>query len=231
MPWPTHADLGGQGGHGRVQPEPEGVHWHAPWEPRALAVTLAAGACGEWNIDMSRAARETLPDYARLTYYEIWTAALEKLLLERGLVTREELAQGRADAGAPARPVARVLHAGEVAAVLASGSPTERPPAATPPRFTAGQRVRAKSVVVPHHTRLPGYVRGKVGVVEALRGCHVFADAHALGLGERPAWLYTVVFDGAALWGPGEPGAAQVRVSVDAWEPYLEPAPASRGRR
>lgn len=227
VPWPTQADLGGQRGHGRVQPEPEGELWHAPWEPRALAVTLAAGATGEWNIDMSRATRETLPEYARLSYYEIWIAALEKLLVERGLLARAELVRGRALDDPPPRPPAQVLRAGDVAAALARGSPTERPPAATPPRFRLGERVRAKAVVVPHHTRLPGYVRGKVGVVESLRGCHVFADAHALGLGEQPTWLYSVVFDGVALWGTAEPGAQQVRVSVDAWEPYLEPVPAN----
>ena len=71
----SHADLGGQSGHGRVVPEPEGELFHAAWEPRVLAVTLAAGALGAWNIDMSRATRETLPDYARLSYYEIWLAA------------------------------------------------------------------------------------------------------------------------------------------------------------
>ena len=41
-----------------------------------LALTLAMGASGAWNIDMSRSARETLPAYARLTYYEIWFEAL-----------------------------------------------------------------------------------------------------------------------------------------------------------
>jgi nitrile hydratase len=222
-PWPTQADLGGAPGFGRVQPEPEGVHWHAPWEPRALAVTLAAGGTGVWNIDMSRAARETLPDYRRLTYYEIWTLALEKLLVAHGLVSVDELAAGRA-LQAP-RAVPRKLLAADVAAALACGSPTERPAApGGAPRFASGDRVRARAQAVPHHTRLPGYARGKVGTVQALRGRHVFADEHAQGHGEKPAWLYTVAFDGVELWGAAQPGADALRVSIDAWEPYLEPA-------
>jgi len=80
MNYTTHADLGGQPGHGRVQPEAEGELFHAPWEPRVLALTLAMGATGAWNIDMSRAARETLPNYRDLSYYEIWFAALRKLV-------------------------------------------------------------------------------------------------------------------------------------------------------
>ena len=54
----------------------------------ALALTLAAGALGHWNIDISRATREALPAYARLSYYEIWFLALEQLLRERGLLER-----------------------------------------------------------------------------------------------------------------------------------------------
>ena len=76
----SHADLGGQRGYGRVTPEAEGELFHATWEPRVLALTLAMGATGSWNIDMSRAVRETLPDYARLSYYEIWFEALLRLL-------------------------------------------------------------------------------------------------------------------------------------------------------
>ncbi len=88
MTYTSHADLGGEDGHGRVVPEPEGVLFHAPWEPRALALTLAMGATGMWNIDMSRSARETLPDYDRLSYYAIWIKGLEKLLVEHGLVRK-----------------------------------------------------------------------------------------------------------------------------------------------
>ena len=218
MTYVSHADIGGQLGHGAVTPEPEGELFHAAWEPRALALTLAAGATGAWNIDMSRAARETLPDYARRSYYEIWIAGLQKLLEQRGMLRDDEIAAARPLV--PPVRVARVLGADDVPAVLAKGAPTARPITA-PARWQVGQAVRTYAGVIGHHTRLPSYVRGHRGVIERVHGMHVFADAHALGLGEQPQWLYTVVFDGSELWPDAAPG---ITVSVDAWEPYLEAA-------
>lgn len=219
MSYTTHADLGGRDGFGRVLPEPEGELWHASWEPKALALTLAMGATGSWNIDASRSARETLPDYAELSYYQIWLAALAKLMVERGLVSDEELAEARVQL-AP-RPLARVLRAADVPTVLARGSATERP-ATRAPRFAVGDRVRTRAGRVDHHTRLPGYAAGRVGIVERVHGTHVFADTNAQGLGEQPQWLYAVSFDGRELWGEAaQPGLS---VSIDAWDDYLEPA-------
>ncbi len=219
MSYTTHADLGGRDGFGRVLPEPEGELWHASWEPKALALTLAMGATGSWNIDASRSARETLPDYAELSYYQIWLAALAKLMVERGLVSDEELAEARVQL-AP-RPLARVLRAADVPTVLARGSATERP-ATRAPRFAVGDRVRTRTGRVDHHTRLPGYAAGRVGIVERVHGTHVFADTNAQGLGEQPQWLYAVSFDGHELWGDAaQPGLS---VSIDAWDDYLEPA-------
>jgi nitrile hydratase beta subunit len=216
MNYQTQADLGGRTGFGAVLPEPEGELFHADWEPRALALVLAMGATGSWNIDASRAVRETLPHYLQLSYYRIWLAALERLMIERGQLFEDEIAQGRM-LHAPA-PVKRVLHAADVAAVLARGSPTERP-AAAPARFAIGQAVRMRAGRVDHHTRLPGYVQGRRGTVERLHGAHVFADSNAQRAGEAPQWLYTVVFEEAELWGSQ---AQQLSVSVDAWESYLE---------
>lgn len=213
----SHADLGGQPGHGAVTPEPEGELFHAPWEPRALALTLAMSATGTWNIDMARAARETLPDYPQLSYYQIWLAALQVLMRQRGLLHADELAAAQALHPAPA--LKRVLRADAVAATLAAGAPTVRA-ATAPPAFAVGQVVRLRAAAPPHHTRLPGYTRGKRGVIEHAHGMHVFADSHAQGLGEQPQWLYTVAFSGEELWGDGAtPG---LTVSIDAWEPYLE---------
>jgi nitrile hydratase len=214
----SHADLGGTPTDGAIVPEPEGELFHRPWEPRVLAVNVACGASGAWNIDISRRYRETLPNYADLSYYEIWLAGLERLLVDRGLVTHDELATGhrRVD---PIE-VRGVLTADRVTEVLAAGRPTQREPSG-PARFSVGDRVRTRPGHVDHHTRLPGYVAGRHGTIERLHGAHVFPDTHARDLGEQPEWLYTVVFEAADLWGDAAPGQ---RVSIDAWESYLSPA-------
>ena len=218
-PYRSHADLGGKHVDGPIVPEPEDAHFHAAWEPRVLALTLAMGATGMWNLDTTRSVRETLADYAALDYYRVWLAALERLLRERGLVGADELAAGHMLAAPEAIP--RVLHAADVAGTLAKGTPTARPNT-RPARFAVGDFVQTRSAAVPHHTRLPAYARGKLGRIERTHGMHVFADAHAHGLGEDPQWLYTVGFEARELWGTeAAPGAS---VSVDAWEPYLERA-------
>ena len=219
MSYRSNADLGGEDGHGAVHPESESELFHAAWEPRVLALTLAMGATGLWNIDSSRSARETLPNYRELSYYQIWLAALEKLLLQSGAVLADEINQGRLMQTAPA--TLAVLHADQVAAALARGSPTTRQPT-SPARYELGQWVRTRIVEPQHHTRLPTYARGKRGIIERVHGAHIFADTHAQGLGEQPQWLYTVAFDEQELWGGNTP-RQQSTVSVDAWEPYLEP--------
>jgi nitrile hydratase subunit beta len=134
-------------------------------------------------------------------------------------VTEEELAAG--EQLAAARPVARTLAGADVAGMLSRGGPTERE-APRPARFAAGDRVRARNLHPPTHTRLPRYVRGRAGTVVAVHGAHVFPDAHAHGGGEDPQWLYTVRFAARELFGEAaDPTAA---VSVDAFEPYLDAA-------
>lgn len=214
-------DMGGLHGFGPVEPEPNEPPFHAPWERRAFALTLAMAMPGGWNIDMSRSARESLPpaEYLRKSYYEIWLAGLEKLMAERGLVAPDEIAAGHALH--PAKPVKRTLSSDDVANVLYRGGPTGREASASA-RFSPGDRVRAKNMHPLTHTRLPRYVRGHVGIVALVHGCHVFPDSNATGAGENPRWLYTVRFEARELWGAD--ADPTVKVSVDAWEPYLEPA-------
>ncbi len=214
----TRADLGGTTGHGPIEYEPEGVVFHHDWEAKVLALTLAASAPGGWNIDMSRRARETLPDYLELSYYEIWNAALERLLVDSGLVSAEEIALGSSTT--PAVPDRQVLTADRVATMLARGGPADREPTSLA-RFAIGDRVVTRAEAVEHHTRLPEYVAGHVGTIECVHGTHVLPDTNAHGLGEQPEWLYTVVFAAADLWGEAPAGQ---RVSIDAWESYLYPA-------
>jgi nitrile hydratase subunit beta len=214
-------DMGGAKWSGPVQPEPNEPPFHAEWERRAFAITLAMAMPGGWNIDMSRFAREDRPpeDYLSKSYYQIWLAGVERLMLERELISSDEIEAARPLH--PTKPVARTLTPDGVAGMLHRGGPTEREPKRSA-RFAAGERVRAKMIHPPTHTRLPGYVRGHVGSIERVLGCHVFPDSNATGAGENPQWLYTVTFDGAELW--GEASDPNLKVSVDAWEPYLERA-------
>jgi nitrile hydratase subunit beta len=213
-------DLGGTLGHGPVLPEPNEPVFHAEWERRAFALTLAMAMPGQWNIDMGRFARENREpaEYLSMSYYQIWFAALETMLKERDLVVDDEIVVGHALH--PPKPVKRTLSPGDVAKVLYRGGPTERETDTTA-KFKSGDKVRAKTINPITHTRLPYYVRGHFGVVERVIGCHVFPDSNATGAGEDPQWLYTVRFDAAELW--GDDSDPSVKVSVDAWEPYLEP--------
>jgi nitrile hydratase beta subunit len=215
-------DLGGMMGFGPVNPESNEPVFHAAWERRALAVTLAMGALGEWSIDANRFARERLPplQYLASSYYQIWLAALRNLIVERGLVTAHELQTGRAET--PARTTARPpLAAANVARALAAGSPCARP-APAPARFAVGDKVTTKTINPTGHTRLARYLRHHAGEIITVHGAHVFPDTSAQFKGENPQWLYTVKFAAAELWGPD--ADPRDSVTADLWEPYLREA-------
>lgn len=217
-------DMGGRYGDGPVVPAPDEPLFHAPWQRRAMALTLAIGALGKWSIDTSRFAREAVApkDYNRFSYYEKWLAAVANLALSRGLVTREELA-GAPVAQAPLSPAA--LTAAKVEPALRRGSPSLREGA--PPAFAPGDRVRTRlparnTLVDGGHTRLPAYAAGQVGRILRSHGAHVLPDSNAHVLGEAPEPLYAVAFAAADLWGSA--GRAGDEVILDLWQSYLTPA-------
>ena len=219
-------DMGGRFGDGAVMPEGEDEPvFHEPWHARALAVTLAAGSLGQWNLDMSRHAREALAvrDYATFSYYEKWMAALADLLVARGVLTVEDLAG--AEGGA--HPLAsRRLTADAVPGALSRGSPTERA-SNDAPVFAPGQPVRTlrpagNRMVDGGHTRLPAYAAGALGRVLRHHGSHVLPDSNAHGFGEAAEPLYSVVFPARELW--AHPEHPEDEVVLDLWQSYLEPA-------
>jgi nitrile hydratase beta subunit len=212
-------DMGGMHGFGPVRPEPDEPVFHADWEARALALNRAMSYARLWTIDASRAAIEELPPDVYLTrpYYAKWQLRLEQLLLDLGLIGADELKAGHSLR--PGRPLPRKLAAADVAQALTRGSYGRE--AAAPARFKPGDRVRTRNLHPTTHTRLPRYARGRRGTIECVRGCHVFPDAVAVGKGENPQWLYTVRFEGRELW--GESADPALTVSIEAWEPYLEP--------
>ena len=138
-------DLGGKRGFGRVLPasnaNAQGSDlveplFHAEWERRAFALTLATGMLGQWNIDESRHARENQAPqrYLDNSYYETWLVGLQKLLHEKGMLEREELAalpfaasvEISASSSNPqrSRPITEAATPAKAAALLARGGPT-----------------------------------------------------------------------------------------------------------
>jgi nitrile hydratase len=211
-------DMGGMHGMGPIRYEKNEPVFHEQWEGRVYAINRAIGAWKKWNIDAGRHGIELLPpaDYLRMSYYEKWFAGLATLLVESRLVTGDELANGRAAPGtAKSTPP---LRADRVAAALANGGPTERA-VVDAPRFMVGMTVRARTMNPLDHTRLPRYVRGRLGTISRHHGAHVFPDSNAHGLGEQPQHLYQVRFEARELWGETGSGA----IYIDLWEPYLEP--------
>jgi nitrile hydratase beta subunit len=212
-------DMGGIAGFGTVDPEPNEPVFHQRWEGRVRAMSSAIRALGVWTIDVDRYGIELLPPHVYLasSYYERWFLRTVHLLGERGLIEGDELAAGHALR--PGKSLDRgPFTLADVDRVMRRGSYGR--PAPVPARFKIGDRVRAKNIHPRTHTRLPRYARGHVGVVERLHGAHVFPDSVVAGKGEDPQWLYTVRFDAQELWGAD--ADPTVRVSIEAFEPYLE---------
>jgi nitrile hydratase len=212
-------DMGGMHGFGRVEPEPNEPVFHEAWEGRVLALQRAMGFTRLWTIDGGRASLENLPprQYLSSSYYERWFLGLERRVVAHGLVGEDEISAGRA-----LRPGIRLNRKMTLDDAKAARSGSFERPAPGPARFKVGDRVRTVNINPSTHTRLPRYARGKVGTVEAVRGCHVFPDSAAIGAGDNPQWLYTVVFSARELW--GEAADPAVKLSIEAFEPYLAPA-------
>jgi nitrile hydratase len=193
-------DLGGRSGFGRIPREEREPVFHAPWEGRVLGLVYVARGFDWISIDTFRHGVERMDParYLVANYYERWLASLERVLAEAGVLSLGYQA--------PPRPSARGVF--------------ER--AAGAPRFVVGDAVRIRSRSSGRHTRLPGYVSGKRGVIAHARGGYVFPDTNAHGEGEQPKHLYTVRFAARELWGDeAEPGAS---VCLDLFEPYLDAA-------
>jgi nitrile hydratase len=212
-------DMGGMDGFGTVVPERNEPVFHADWERRTYALLGVARRAAQANIDEFRHAIERIPParYLASSYYERWLAAAETLLVEHGVVTREELLAKQDASIDPAWIANAVANRGPAPVKDKSGS---KPPRA---RFSKSDRVRARNLNPGGHTRLPRYVRGKAGVVARDWGVFVFPDTNAHHAGTKPQHCYSVSFDARELWGKSAKADSRDRVMIDLWEDYLEP--------
>jgi nitrile hydratase beta subunit len=214
-------------GLGPVEVETDEPVFHADWERRLFAVSETMARHGLYSLDEFRSAAETMHPVAYLNapYYGRWLWALERLLVEAGMLTEDELdARTREVARQPEAPTLRREDPEVAEAVLDTvyaGFPSRRDVDA-PRRFAVGDRVVARGSGTDGHTRLPSYARGRTGVVVRCHEAHVLPDSSARREGENPQWLYGVRFEAEDVWEADAESRAPV--FLDLWECYLEAA-------
>ena len=199
-------DLGGRQGFGAVRYTRDAPAFHAAWEVRVNALYALAVRLGIFNMDEYRHAIERMEPrhYLTASYYERTLTSLATLCVEKGVLTVAELEQ-RAHGHFP----------------LASPSAPGRTNVAGRERFAPGDRVRVRSDHVPGHVRMPGYIRGKTGVVVSESPLYPFPDAHAHGVEAVDEPSYDVRFNALDLW-PDSAEPALVQVGV--FQSYLQRA-------
>ena len=220
-------DLGGMHGFGQIERDEDEPLFHDDWERRVFGLLLAALEQRLFNVDEQRHSTERMAPHAylRASYYQTWLDGMERLLVEKGILTQGEL--DRRIALLSERPEAEFARspgaAGEANRTEATESWTDcRREAQAPAMFKQGDAVVTRNFHPHGHTRLPRYARGKLGQIERVHDVFIFPDAHAHALGEAPQWVYATRFDGEELW--GDSAEAQQAVFLDLWESYLLPA-------
>ena len=197
-------DLGGKQGFGPVRYTPNARAFNEPWEVRVNSLYSLAVRLGIFNMDEYRHAIERMEPrhYLSASYYERSLTSLATLCVEKGVLTRDEL-ERRAGGLFP----------------LAAPSAPGRTNLGDRERFEPGDRVRVRLDHVPGHVRMPGYIRGKSGVVVGVSPVYPFPDAHAQAIEAVDEPTYDVRFLAEELW-PESAEPALVHVGV--FQSYLE---------
>ena len=180
----------------------------------------------EWTWADLRKGAEAMPpfDYFRFRYYEKWLGGISEFFVGQGYITEAELDEKAAfylknpDAPLPEGDASEIDN--QVIHYLEVGDSPKRDVAITP-KFKVGDKVTVRNVKPADHTRLPGHLRGRTGVIETVRdGAYTyFCSAGEDGLGE-PMPSYCVQFDPKDLWAEEltEPGTVFL---ADIFEVYL----------
>ena len=167
-------DMGGMQDFGAVHPpDPAEVPFPEEWEKRAFAIALLSMRLSGTNLDAFRHSMNRLTplDYLADGYYGRWLRGAENLLTDSGIIaegavdarTRKMLGEDVTEPQAPEPHKPDYKPAG----------PGSLRPLDTAPRFSPGDRVRAKDIHPSGHTRLPRYVRGRTGSVRRVQPAQV----------------------------------------------------------
>ena len=216
------ADLGGADGWGAAPVlDPNEPVFKEEWEGRAFAMSLLSMRLAGANLDAFRHAMNRLDSerYFDDGYYGRWLYGAENLLMDSDIIApgTVEARATNMTGGHAEEPAAPEPHKPDYAPTAAGSIRVID----APQRFRVGQRVRAKIMHAPGHTRLQKYTQGHVGTVAIVEPAQVLPDTHAHFIAENAQWVYTVRFDSRELFGPS---AEQFTLNTDLYEDYMEDA-------
>ena len=220
-------DLGGKQGLGPVLPRgprDEPV-FGSQWERRVFGLSFCSWVASGVEVDESRSWQASLPydRYYGSSYYERWLYSLERLMVDKGVASENEISTGRLDpSSGPAPPLVEPGDlAGVVGRLVDDGVKRFAEPE-DPPGFSASERVRVKTSNKRAYDRLPSYLKGRLGTID--EHCGAFAHPADLAAGRTSApgvACYRVRFDAIELWGESAEGAGD-SLCVDLFETHLE---------
>jgi nitrile hydratase subunit beta len=219
-------DMGGMHGFGPMQREDNEPVFHELWEGRVYGIARAVRSLEPFGPGGFRFAIESLTpaQYLASSYYERWLLALEKALVQKGILTEEELEartqlfRENPDTNVPRREAPELAE--RIMQMVYASQPLNRD-IGVEPRYAVGGAVKARNINPSGHTRLPRYVRGKRGIIARFYGVHDFPDVLPDGSTGPPQPIYSVRFEARELW--GEDAESNQSLYIDMWESYLEP--------
>ncbi|HEV7855991.1 MAG TPA: nitrile hydratase subunit beta [Herminiimonas sp.] len=164
-------------------------------------------------------------EYFKFRYYEKWLMGISQFFVDRGYISAEELAEltkhyrAQPDAPLPEQPNPALKE--QINRYLNLGDSGLRVPT-VPPRFKVGDTVYVGDPEAAEHSRLPGFLRNKRGVVtEVYPGAfEYFVSTGPDGL-EGPQHVYCVSFDVADIWG-AEKSEPNTVIYADLFDTYLQ---------
>jgi nitrile hydratase beta subunit len=209
-----------------------------PWEERIFGIHVAMMGLSnhlpvdsvptkfnsEWTwADLRKGAEAMHPfEYFKFRYYEKWLGGISSFFVEQGYITQEELDEKMAQF---LNSESESLPGGgnpeidaQVIKYLRVGDSPKRDTDLNP-KYKVGDEVVIKDLPPADHTRLPGYLRDKKGIIDTVyEGSYTYFCKTSDGIGE-PMPVYCIEFDPKDLW--GDLSEANSTVYADIFEAYI----------